>query len=315
MRMSLPFWITTVRKAEPSSSLTQPDIDGPDARDLAHFAVGGAAPDQRAVVDDDVHDRVDLAGAILRFRKDEPRQERRPRTPRGVHGRRRPCAPGRFAASAASITALSCAPTSGAIPERARPTCRRGRSTNGTRARRCCRFARASGSSTAARAATHASRKVRQSATRSLQEMRLRLGIALRRTRNELRFRPRTIAPRRTARSVAGNDSSRVAVPIAPAPRCDSRRATRDHRSSRVVDRQARFRNTLRHLAQHPVDHPTDRTELIEESRRAASAIKSEASSSSAAEFKVVRAVSSEANMCSYCSRGVRQEEAKRADF
>jgi hypothetical protein len=63
-------------------------------------------------------------------------------------------------------------------------------------------------------------------------------------------------------------------------------------------------------LAEHPLDHPRDRTQLIHDPRRRFER-KRAASKSAATEFNELRVVSSDANMCSYRSRVVRQEARK----
>ena len=51
------------------------DVDRPDARDLAHFAVGGAAAHEGAVVDDDVHRRVRVSLGVGPGRTENERGE------------------------------------------------------------------------------------------------------------------------------------------------------------------------------------------------------------------------------------------------
>jgi hypothetical protein len=97
--------------------------------------------------------------------------------------------------------------------------------------------------------------------------MRLRVGIALRSTRDQLRLRGRqpplahsAIRRRQRFETRRGTDHAAHLSPT------DAERL-RD-RSDGVVDGHVRFRNTLRHLAQHPVDNPTNRTKLVDHPNR-----------------------------------------------
>ena len=221
VRMSLPLRITAVRNAEPDQLLDPADVDRPDTGDLADLTVGGAAADHGAVIDDDVQLHVEplRTAADRRCPVSGGASTNAGDRVGGVRGERLVIGAG--LAGAEDALDLRCRSRLG--PDR-RPRVRTG---TGRRLipsgsvhdrhsrRRCCRLARASGSSTAARALTHASRNGTSPCSATAQQIGFGGRVLRRRTRDQLRFDRADNRPARTAASVAGNCSSRFAVPIA----------------------------------------------------------------------------------------------------